>query len=63
MPAQERSELIICRNKLSLNAYIIYYSAWFGIVLTFDNSGEFADKVTVLVDSYTGEILGGDMTR
>ena len=46
-----------------MNAYIIYYSAWFGIVLTFDNYGEFADKVTVLVDSYTGEILGGDMTR
>ena len=46
-----------------MNAYIIYFSAWFGIVLTFDNSGEFADKVTVLVDYYTGEILGGDMTR
>lgn len=46
-----------------MNAYIIYFSAWFGIVLIFDNSGEFADKVTVPADYYTGEILGGDMTR
>ncbi len=29
--------------------------------LTYDNSGEFADKILVNVDLYTGEILGGDM--